>query len=64
MRQHQYARLLIPQIRQESSSKGERVGGREGGRNGWMDGWIEGKGDSRTLQSSSENNRMNGGVVL
>lgn len=50
---HQYARLLIPQIRQESSSKG----GREGG---GMDGYGGERGASKTDRSSSENNRMNG----
>lgn len=56
---HQYARLLIPNICQESSSKGEkeRDRERERGRNGWK----EEKGNRRTDRSFCENNRMNWG---
>lgn len=50
MTAHQYARLLIPNICQESSSKGKRG---EGG--------LEEKGNGGTDRSFCENNRMNWG---
>lgn len=49
MTAHQYARLLIPQICQESSGEEQRRR---------RAGWIEG--ESGTDRRSSENNRMNG----
>ena len=56
MTAHQYARLLIPQICQESS--GEKQGRRRRRRRRRRAGWIEG--ESGTDRCSSENNRMYG----